>query len=162
MELWSACARRDRARIKRWEGWRKSSPPSSPAMFEVRRAGVLDASVSICPPWPMIPSGRLSEPPGPAACGGRSADHWSGRGSAGRDPYIPGDARPDCLAAAGALTIRRPGCRGPSELVPLVRRIRLFLVAGVRPLWHDLIKDLQDKRDPAPGSLGVSAYQILH
>ena len=67
-------------RIKRWEGVAKKFPAFDPAMFEVRSAGVRDASVSIRPPWLLIPAGRLSGPPGSAACGRRSADHGSRRG----------------------------------------------------------------------------------
>ena len=67
-------------RIKRWEGGAKKFPAFDPAVFGVRSASVRDASVSIRPPWLLIPAGRLAGPPGSAACGRRSADHGLGRG----------------------------------------------------------------------------------
>ena len=51
-------------RIKRWEGVAKKFPAFDPVIFEVRNAGVRDASLSIRPPWLLIPAGRRSGPPG--------------------------------------------------------------------------------------------------
>ena len=57
-------------------GGEKVPLPSIPSMSGVLRAGRGDAAVSIGPPRPRIPSGRLAEPSFPASCGGHSAYHW--------------------------------------------------------------------------------------